>query len=226
MNHVSSYSSVSNVLRCRLFKAAIYGDEATQLCDYGSQKSLWGSSDSRSDVVPVYVVAIEPMGGSTSSGKNFAVLSSFPSIFLFIQYFHELRSKLGNNFRTIPLCAQTCGVSGRSYTFGLAKMLSEQFAKALVAKLPLQQGDRIGFLLPNLPEYLIGIHGCLEAGFVPTFANPLYTVDEISRQFSNAGVRCIVTIPQLLEIAVSVSRPLDNYTNTINVGGTNELDRK
>ena len=124
------------------------------------------------------------------------------------------------------LISQTCGVSGRSYTYGLAKLLTEQFAKGLVSKLPLEHGDRIGLLMPNLPEYLIAIHGCIDAGYVPTFANPLYTTDEIVRQFTNASVRCIVTIPQLLDNALAVADKLKHYTFTINAGGQTDKEKK
>ncbi|XP_043284879.1 4-coumarate-CoA ligase 1-like [Venturia canescens] len=159
--------------------------------------------------------------------RNYAtsiLKSPYDSIQLPDQTLSQFVWSRSHEWENLP--AVTCGVSGRSYTFGLAKMLTEQCAKALVAKLPLERGDRIGFLLPNLPEYLIGIHGCLDAGFVPTFANPLYTVDEIVRQYSNAGVRSIVTIPQLLENAIAVSHSLHNYTYTLNVGGKTDLDKK
>jgi len=39
----------------------------------------------------------------------------------------------------------------------------------------LRQGDVLGILLPNIPEYAIAIHGAIEAGIIVTFANPLYT---------------------------------------------------
>jgi len=39
----------------------------------------------------------------------------------------------------------------------------------------LGQGDVVGLLLPNIPEYAIATHGAIEAGIIVTFANPLYT---------------------------------------------------
>jgi acyl-CoA synthetase (AMP-forming)/AMP-acid ligase II len=38
----------------------------------------------------------------------------------------------------------------------------------------------MGLLLPNIPEYVIAIHGAIEAGVVVTFANPLYTPGEFT----------------------------------------------
>lgn len=93
-------------------------------------------------------------------------------------------------------------------------------------KVGLKQGDKIGLLLPNIPEYLIAVHGSLKAGLIVTFANPLYTAEEVARQFKNAGVRCIMTVPQLLETALNVAKELNNYTYTINIGGGNQDDKK
>ncbi|XP_051157523.1 uncharacterized protein LOC127279291 [Leptopilina boulardi] len=120
----------------------------------------------------------------------------------------------------------TCGLTGRTYTYNLAKKLNFLTAQALLEKVGLKQGDKIGLLLPNIPEYLIAVHGSLKAGLIVTFANPLYTAEEVARQFKNAGVRCIMTVPQLLETALNVAKELNNYTYTINIGGGNQDDKK
>ena len=105
-------------------------------------------------------------------------------------------------------------------------MLNHVGAQAFLEKVGLKPGDKIGLLLPNIPEYLIAVHASLKAGLIVTFANPLYTAEEVSRQFKNAGVRCIMTIPQLLEIALIVSKELDSYAYTINIGGKDNGDKK
>ncbi|XP_012274751.1 probable 4-coumarate--CoA ligase 2 [Orussus abietinus] len=123
------------------------------------------------------------------------------------------------------LPAVTCGVTGRFYTYGMAKMLHNRGAKALLERVRLNPGDRVGLLLPNIPEYLITVHSCAEAGLTITFANPLYTAEELVRQFKNAEVKCIITVPQLLETALKVMRNLPNYTQTISIGGDTEPDK-
>ena len=110
-------------------------------------------------------------------------------------------------------------MSSRSYTFAMSQTLSRRGAEALLANTGLQPGDRVGLLLPNMPEYLVAVHASLQAGLVVTFANPLFTVHELHRQFKSAKVKCIITIPQLLETAQGVAKQLDNYLWTINVGG-------
>lgn len=42
----------------------------------------------------------------------------------------------------------------------------------------LNPGDVIALVLPNLPETAIALLGCIEAGFVVTTVNPVYTVGE------------------------------------------------
>lgn len=122
--------------------------------------------------------------------------------------------------------ALTCGLSGRSHTYNTAKILNHHAGQALLEKVGLEPGDKVGLLLPNIPEYLVAVHASLKAGLIVTFANPLYTAEEVGRQFKNAGVRCIITIPQLLETALIVSRGLNNYTYTINIGGDDQADKK
>lgn len=105
-------------------------------------------------------------------------------------------------------------------------MLNYHAAQGLLEKVGLEPGDKVGLLLPNIPEYLLAVHASLKAGLIVTFANPLYTAEEVARQFKNAGVRCIMTIPQLIETALTVSKELNNYTYTLNIGGKDEVDKK
>lgn len=73
---------------------------------------------------------------------------------------------------------QTCAVTGRSYTYGMLRMLVNRCAQALLAHCGLKPNEVIGLLLPNIPEYVIVCHGALEAGLTVTFVNPLYTPGE------------------------------------------------
>lgn len=118
--------------------------------------------------------------------------------------------------------AATCASSGRSYSYGMLRMLINRCAQALLSHCGLKPGDVIGLLLPNIPEYIIVSHGAMEAGLTVTFVNPLYTPDEIKRQFENAGVKMIVTIPLLLEIATTIGPTLSGYRSTICIGGEDD----
>lgn len=118
--------------------------------------------------------------------------------------------------------AATCAVSGRSYTYGMLRMLINRCAQALLGHCGLKPGEVVGLLLPNIPEYVIVCHGAMEAGLTVTFVNPLYTPDEIKRQFENAGVKMIVTIPLLLEVATTIGPTLQGYKSTICIGGDDD----
>ena len=73
------------------------------------------------------------------------------------------------------LCFQTCGTTGRTYSYSACRMMIKRFSKALVAVLKMKPGDTVGLILPNIPEYVVVIFGAMEAGLRVTCANPLYT---------------------------------------------------
>lgn len=113
----------------------------------------------------------------------------------------------------------TCGSSGRTYNYGEGRFITKQFAVALMNQVGLKKGEVVGILMPNIPEYVFSIHGALEAGLVVTFVNPLYTLEEVKRQFENAEVKCCITIPLLLPIGTQIGATLPGYKTTICIGG-------
>lgn len=122
--------------------------------------------------------------------------------------------------------AATCAFSGRSYSYGMLRMLINRCAQALLGHCGLKPGEVVGLLLPNIPEYIIVCHGAMEAGLSVTFVNPLYTPDEIKRQFENAGVKMIITIPLLLEVATTIGPTIPGYKSTICIGGDDDPSKK
>ncbi|XP_018572545.1 probable 4-coumarate--CoA ligase 3 isoform X2 [Anoplophora glabripennis] len=121
--------------------------------------------------------------------------------------------------------AATCAVTGRSYTYGILRMLINRCAQALLGHCGMKPREVVGLLLPNIPEFIIVCHGAIEAGLTVTFVNPLYTPDEIKRQFENAGVKLIITVPILLEVANTISSNLQGYRSTICIGGEDDLSK-
>ncbi|XP_028027375.1 probable 4-coumarate--CoA ligase 1 [Bombyx mandarina] len=116
----------------------------------------------------------------------------------------------------------TCGSSGRSYDYGMMRMMVERCANALVGHLKMKPGEKIGLILPNIPEFVVLIHGAMKAGLVVTFANPLYTAVEIQRQFNDCGVKAIATIEMFMPVAQEVRKSLKDYKGTIWVGGEDD----
>ncbi|CAF4875836.1 unnamed protein product [Pieris macdunnoughi] len=116
----------------------------------------------------------------------------------------------------------TCGASGRSYEYGMMRLMIERCSTALAGHLKLKPGERIGLILPNIPEFVVLIHGAMKAGLVVTFANPLYTSDEVRRQFADCNVKAIATIEMFMPVAMEVSKSLKDYKGTIWVGGEDD----
>ncbi|XP_059481737.1 uncharacterized protein LOC132200350 [Neocloeon triangulifer] len=95
--------------------------------------------------------------------------------------------------------ALTCGIKGKSYTYGQAQGASSAFGINISNDLDLKAGDSIGIVLPNMPEFAITFLGAASAGLVSCTANPIYTATELSHQFTDAKVRAVVTTPDLLD---------------------------
>lgn len=116
--------------------------------------------------------------------------------------------------------AITCAETGRSLTYGEVREQCRRLAWALVAQLGMRPGEALGIVLPNRPEFLVAVHGALEAGLVVTFANPAYTAEEVCRQFRDSGVRCLVTTFSLLVPLEEVRHQLGpDFRGTIVVDG-------
>ncbi|XP_052869169.1 uncharacterized protein LOC128274876 [Anopheles cruzii] len=123
--------------------------------------------------------------------------------------------------------AITCGASKRSYTFGVTYEMVKRMACGLLSQkgCAMRKHDVLGLLLPNIPEFVPALHGGLMAGLTVTFANPLYTPEEVCRQFENAGVTVIVTLPMLLPVAELFKTKVKQYKGTICVGGKHDFEK-
>jgi long-chain acyl-CoA synthetase len=77
----------------------------------------------------------------------------------------------------------------------LAKQV-DQFGRVLIS-LGVQRGDRVGLVLPNCPQYVIGYYAALRIGAVVVGNNPLYTERELSHQLKDAGIEVCVVLDVL-----------------------------
>ncbi|ETN60330.1 tRNA methyltransferase [Anopheles darlingi] len=123
--------------------------------------------------------------------------------------------------------AITCGASKRSYTYGMTYEMIKRMACGLLSQkgCAMRKTDVLGLLLPNIPEFVPALHGGLLAGLTVTFANPLYTPEEVCRQFENAGVTVIVTLPLLLPVAELFKAKVKQYKGTICIGGKHDFEK-
>jgi long-chain acyl-CoA synthetase len=81
---------------------------------------------------------------------------------------------------------------GCTFTFSDLDRYSRAFATYLLDDAKLQPGDRVALQLPNLIQYPALIFGALRAGVIIVNTNPLYTPDEMARQFRDSGAKLLV----------------------------------
>ena len=72
----------------------------------------------------------------------------------------------------------------------------DTFSRVLVS-LGVRRGDRVGLVLPNCPQFVIGYYAALRIGAVVVGNNPLYTERELSHQLKDAGIEVLVTLDLL-----------------------------
>ena len=63
----------------------------------------------------------------------------------------------------------------------------------------MKQGDRVGLLLPNCPQYLIAWYACQRIGAIAVGNNPLYTQRELEHQIKDAGIEVMVVLENVYE---------------------------
>ncbi len=68
---------------------------------------------------------------------------------------------------------------------------------AMLAGIGVQLGDRVGLLLPNVPEYITALHGIWLAGGVAVAISPLMVPEEISRLLVATDCRVVFALDML-----------------------------
>lgn len=66
-----------------------------------------------------------------------------------------------------------------------------------LAALGIERGDRVGLILPNCPQFVIGYYATLRLGAIAVGNNPLYTKRELTHQLSDAGCKIVIVLDQL-----------------------------
>ncbi len=92
---------------------------------------------------------------------------------------------------------------GAHLTFAQIKEQSDKFAAALRA-LGIKQGDRVGIMLPNCPQYIVAAFAILRLGATVVNVNPLYTPREILVVAEDSGMRALLTLDVLAPLTLSV----------------------
>jgi long-chain acyl-CoA synthetase len=93
----------------------------------------------------------------------------------------------------------------RRITYGELLDLTEKMAAAL-SEAGVKKGDRVGLMLPNCPEYVIGFFGAMRIGAAATQVNPLYVGRELEHIFNNSGSETVITHAMMYDKVKDVHR--------------------
>ena len=75
---------------------------------------------------------------------------------------------------------------------------AKRFAASL-KDMGVNKGDRVGLLLPNVPQFIIAYYGTMVAGGVVVAVNPLNPVDEIKRELSETGAEVLIFLDRFID---------------------------
>jgi long-chain acyl-CoA synthetase len=86
---------------------------------------------------------------------------------------------------------------GGKMNYGELRSQMNLFTQALI-NLGFQKGERLGMLLANMPQGVIGAFGAMKAGVTPVFIDPLIENEEIHRQLNDSRVETVVVLDIIL----------------------------
>jgi long-chain acyl-CoA synthetase len=95
---------------------------------------------------------------------------------------------------------------GQQLTFAQIKERADKFATAL-ARSGIVQGDRVGVMLPNCPQYIVAVFGILRIGAIVVNVNPLYTPREVRVVAEDSGMRALIVLDMLVPQTEGVNGP-------------------
>ncbi len=86
---------------------------------------------------------------------------------------------------------------GKTITYRELDLMVSRFAAAL-KNLGVASGDRVGFVMPNLIQTVVGMFGAFRVGALAVPNNPLYTDRELEHQLSDAGCEIVICLDTLV----------------------------
>jgi long-chain acyl-CoA synthetase len=81
----------------------------------------------------------------------------------------------------------------QSITFAEMKRLSDVLAHGLI-ELGVQVGDRVGIILPNIPQFVLAYYAVLKSGGIVVAINPQYKQLELEYQLRDSGTQVIIAL--------------------------------
>ncbi len=106
---------------------------------------------------------------------------------------------------------------GAEMTYGQLLEHVNRFAAGLQA-LGVKKGDRVGLMLPNCPQFVIGFFGALRAGAIVTATSSMYTPREVTHQWNDAGVKIVIADRRLFPVIKAALPQLNPVPHIILTG--------
>lgn len=92
---------------------------------------------------------------------------------------------------------------GAQLTFKEIRTQADKLATAL-ARLGIEQGDRVAVMLPNCPQYVISFFAITRLGAIVANINPTYTAREVEIVAQDSGARLLITLDVLAPISLGL----------------------
>ena len=92
---------------------------------------------------------------------------------------------------------------GKKITYAELDRLVNSFARALQG-LGIQEGDKVGVCLPNIPQVIISNLAIFRIGAVTVQNNPLYTERELAYQLNDSDAKMVITLALLIPRIVKI----------------------
>ncbi|MEL7012208.1 MAG: AMP-binding protein, partial [Pseudomonadota bacterium] len=112
-------------------------------------------------------------------------------------------------------CVLPNGMNG-TLTFKQINEMSDAMAVYLRDVAGLAAGDRVAVQLPNCLGFPIAAFGILKAGCILVNVNPMYTAQEMAKQFEDAEPHALITIDMFADKVLEATRghPIPNIIVT------------
>ncbi len=129
----------------------------------------------------------------------------------------DLIRSVSNTYGDAPAFT-TCLPNGMNGTLSFQQVdeMSDDFAVYLREVAGLAQGDRVALQMPNCLSFPVAAFGILKAGCILVNVNPLYTADEMGKQFADARPHALVIVDMFADKipAATQGHPIPNIIVT------------
>ena len=72
-------------------------------------------------------------------------------------------------------------------------------------------GDRVGVLLPNVPEYIIAVNGIWRAGGIAVAISPLMVAEEVDRLLAETECQVVISLDMLSHVLTGTNAPRKTF---------------